>query len=316
MQQAHNPSPQNQREGAVGSTLGTLGPLLCWTLLIGCASSPPLQRQRPLKAITDAAVINLQQKTHPQRPSSTRPSRRPSSASAAHSGGVQVRDLATSQTSTSTTRVKKTPPTAKCVLSPPYPLRNIFRGFGPCVAGRQRHPAMDIGGVGPHYGLGSPVRSMVRAEVVFVGRSREAPRLFGTLDRRKGWARRGRKGRLRLPRSLVRPGYGRVYFFTRQIGRWRTGNIVITRSLEPSCAGMVLRYMHLGAARPDLRKGSVLARGEELGLMGGTAVQTSPPHVHVDITDSESGRRLDVARMLGMEVGEPACDKIDTTAGQ
>ena len=61
--------------------------------------------------------------------------------------------------------------------------------------------------------------------------------------------------------------------------------------------------MHLGAIHPELRVGDVVEAGQEIGLMGGTAVMHDAPHVHIDIED-EDGDRIDVAPLLGLE-GDP-----------
>ena len=192
-------------------------------------------------------------------------------------------------------------------VKPPYSLDRVLRGFDECRGGRRTHQAIDIAGIGPEGGLGTPVRSMVRARVDFVGRSADDPGEFGRPDRRSGTVRRGR---LELPRSRVIKGYGRVYFFTRNYGRWRSGNVIVTTGIDGPLAEHTIRYMHLGAVRPDLHKGSFLAAGEELGLMGGTAVQESAPHVHIDIT-TPSGDRLDVAPLLGLQRTDHPCPNGD-----
>jgi murein DD-endopeptidase MepM/ murein hydrolase activator NlpD len=178
----------------------------------------------------------------------------------------------------------------------PYPTAKMFRGFGPCRGTRHVHEGIDLGGVGPDWGVGTPIRSMARAEVTFIGLGKDNPDDFGVPDRRDGEALRG--DRL-LPRSRFIAPYGDVYFFTRKKGRWRSGNVVVTKALEGPLAGHTIRYMHLGGVHPELEVGSVLEAGDELGLMGGTGVQESAPHLHLDITDP-SGRRVDVAPLLGL----------------
>lgn len=193
-------------------------------------------------------------------------------------------------------------------IKAPYSLDRVLRGFDECNKDGQRtHQAIDIAGVGPEGGLGTPVRSMVRARVTFVGRSADDPKEFGRPDRRSGTVVRGRRT---LPRSRVIRGYGRVYFFTRNYGRWRSGNVIVTTGIDGPLAGHTIRYMHLSAVRPDLHRGSFLAAGEELGLMGGTAVQESAPHVHIDIT-TPSGDRLDVAPLLGLPGTAHPCPNQD-----
>lgn len=188
-------------------------------------------------------------------------------------------------------------------IVPPYPLRWILRGFSKCRRGVHTHQAIDIAGVGPQRGLGEPIRSMVRARVVRVGRSTEDPELFGQPDRRPGKALRGRR---ELPRSKVIEGYGRVFFFTRSYGRWRSGTVVITEGVGGRLDGHEIRYMHLGAARTDLEPGRILEAGEQLGVMGGTAVQETTPHVHVDVT-APSGERVDVAALFDLPQTAKPC---------
>ena len=119
---------------------------------------------------------------------------------------------------------------------------------------------------------------------------------FGVPDRRSGTATRG--GR-EIPRSAVIEGYGKVYFFTKNKGRWRSGTVVITEGLGGPLGGHEIRYMHLAAVKPGLKVGDVLEMGDELGLLGGTGVQQSAPHLHLDIQDPD-GQRVDVAPLLGL----------------
>ena len=178
----------------------------------------------------------------------------------------------------------------------PYSLRRVMRGFGKCVRGKRRHPAIDIGGVGQFKGLGTPIRSMVRAKVTRIGRPEDDPVKFGIPDRGRGTVTRTR---VKLPRSLRIPKYGRVYFFTKNHGSWRTGTIVVTRVLSGPLKNHVIRYMHLGAVHPKLKVGSIVQAGQEIGVMGGTAIMESWPHVHIDI-ETPTCRRVDVAWLLGL----------------
>jgi len=178
----------------------------------------------------------------------------------------------------------------------PYPIGKFFRGFGACRGRRHHHEGIDLGGVGPQWGIGTPIRSMARAEVLFIGSGETDPDQFGHPDKRPGEALRGDR---MLPRSLDIEGYGTVYFFTRTKGRWRSGTILVTRALEGPLAGHIIRYLHLAAVRPDLDIGAILEPGDELGLMGGTGVQESAPHLHLDIA-APDGRRLDVSPILGL----------------
>lgn len=179
----------------------------------------------------------------------------------------------------------------------PYPAERVFRGFGPCIGrGRHRHEAIDLGGVGPDGGLGTPVRSMVKARVVMIGSADARPKDFGTPYRgRRQVLRAGR----RYPPNREVPGYGTVRFFSARRGKWRSGNVIATVGLEPPLEGHLIRYMHLGATRPDLAVGDIVEAGAEVGLFGGTGVQRSSPHVHIDIRTPDD-RPVDVAPLLGL----------------
>lgn len=181
-------------------------------------------------------------------------------------------------------------------LALPYPTAHVFRGFGACRGKRHHHEAIDLGGVGPDWGVGTPIRSMADAEVIFIGSGEVDPDDFGTPDKRGGHALRGDR---KLPRSKVIPPYGRVYFFTKKKGRWRSGNLIVTRVLDGPLAGHTIRYLHVAAIHPDVRVGTTVARGQEIALMGGTGVQESAPHLHLDI-QAPDGKRLDVAPLLGL----------------
>lgn len=193
-------------------------------------------------------------------------------------------------------------PTAGAVILPnglalPYPTVDVYRAFGRCKGGgRHHHEAVDLGGVGPRGGLGSAVRSVTRARVVEIALGRDDPVRFGAPDARDGMAPRNK---LEFPRRLDIAGYGEVHFFTRRRGGWRTGNMVVTEGLEPPLEGYRIRYLHLGAVRPDLEVGGVLAAGEELGLLGGTGVQHDWPHVHIDVRDAEE-QPVDIAPLIGL----------------
>ena len=102
-----------------------------------------------------------------------------------------------------------------------------------------------------------------------------------------------------LPTSAEVPGYGEVWFFTRDYGSWHTGVIVVTRLLDGPLQGYTVRYMHMAAAEPNLREGDVVEAGQEIGIMGGTAVLESTPHVHIDIEDPD-GDRVDPNPVLGL----------------
>ena len=186
----------------------------------------------------------------------------------------------------------------------PYPLERIYGTFGDCRPGGRQHRGLDIGGVGAHHGLGTPIRSMVRAEVIGLYRPEDDPGRWGRRDTRGGvTVRRGAE----LPRALQVPGYGEVHFFTRDHGSAYAGVMVVTRGVGGPLDGHQIRYMHLGEVHPGLSPGVVVEAGQELGLMGGTAIMESLPHVHIDIED-EGGSRVDVAPFLGMEPDRGRCE--------
>jgi len=144
---------------------------------------------------------------------------------------------------------------------------------------------------------------MVRAKVTMIGRPEDDPVKFGVPDRGAGTVVRTGET---LPRSLRLPLYGRVFFFTRNHGKWRTGTIVVTRGLEGRLKDHTIRYMHLGAVHPRLKVGDILEAGQELGVMGSTAIMESWPHVHIDVEDPRC-RRVDVEWLLGLGAKHPAC---------
>ena len=185
----------------------------------------------------------------------------------------------------------------------PYPLAWVIRGFGKCAKGKREHPAIDIAGVGPKYGLGTPIRSMARARVESIHLPEHNPQRYGTRDRRDGIVRRLGTA---LPRSQNVPGYGKVYFFTRDLGSARTGVMLVTRVLDGPMKDHTIRYMHLGAIHPKLKVGSILKGGQELGVMGSTAILESVPHVHIDVTDPKS-KRVNVAEILGVHIPIEPC---------
>lgn len=190
-------------------------------------------------------------------------------------------------------------PAAGIVL--PYPLDRIYGVFYDCRRGGRLHRGLDIGGVGEHHGLGSPVRAMVRSRIVFIGTPESDARQFGRRDTRSGTVdRRGHA----LPRRGEHGVYGTVYYHTRDYGSWHAGVTIIFEALDSAIAGHRVRYMHLAAVHPELRVGDEVEAGQEVGLMGGTAILRDLPHLHIDIEDAE-GRRVDVAPLLGLEADTP-----------
>lgn len=186
----------------------------------------------------------------------------------------------------------------------PYPTHRILSTFGDCRdGGRRQHRGLDLGGVGGEEGLGTPIRSMFRARITLIGTGFDDPDRFGHPDTRTGMAERGGH---RLPRSGMIPGYGVVHWFTRDYGSWRSGTIISTEVVEGDWEGYRVRYMHLGAIYPGLAEGDIVEAGQELGLMGGTAIQFDSPHVHIDMEDLH-GDRVDIAPLLGLEADTRTC---------
>src|SRR5690606_22006443 len=151
--------------------------------------------------------------------------------------------------------------------------------------------------------LGRPIHAMAPSVVEFIGRPEDDAEKFGRRDTRSGNTER--QGRT-YPRSMEIDGYGTVYFFTRDAGSWHTGEISVTRVLSGPLEGYQIRYMHLGATHPSIEVGDTLDPGQEIAVMGGTGVQGSVPHLHVDIEDP-GGKRVDVAPLLGLEPDPSTC---------
>jgi len=194
----------------------------------------------------------------------------------------------------------------------PYPLRRVFRGFAECWDGQWRHRAIDIGGIGPEGGLGTAIRSMVKAKITRIGTPKTKPKWFGTYDRRRGRAKRhGHYYR----RSARIAGYGRVHFFTRRQGKWRTGVIIETVGVGRELKGHKIRYMHLATAHPKLKVGDVVKAGQVIGLMGGTGVQESAPHVHVDAANLD-GEKIDLEVLFGRRKSSKICERSDRSVGR
>ncbi len=143
---------------------------------------------------------------------------------------------------------------------------------------------------------------MARARITHLGSPEQDTSRYGRRLTGRSTVVRGGES---LPASGQVPGYGHVNFFTENYGSWHTGVIVSTEVLDGELAGHEVRYMHLAAFTPSLRVGDIVEAGQELGIMGGTAILESTPHVHMDAED-RSGRRIDLARFLGLPVRDPA----------
>jgi len=178
----------------------------------------------------------------------------------------------------------------------PYPLDKVFRGYARCRRGRHTHKAIDIGGIGPDWGVGTPIRAIARAKVLHIGLPELDPKRYGVRDLGEGTVRRGGK---MLPRSKEVAGYGRVRFFTKGRGRLRTGVLLVTKILNGRLKGYTARYMHMGAIHPAIKRKSVIEAGQEIGLIGGTAVQTDAPHLHLSL-HNRAGKAVDLGPLFSM----------------
>lgn len=175
----------------------------------------------------------------------------------------------------------------------PYSYDNLMRGFD---AAGCTHQGLDIGGVGEHYGVGQPIYAIVKAEVILIGLPENDPRRFGRPDRRRGYERRGSH---KIPRTIEVPGYGIVHPFTLDKGSARTGVFLVTRAIGTDLDNHKVRYLHLAAVHPDLQVGDIVEAGQEVGLMGGTGFNYTPPHLHLDVEDA-SGVRVNPAKYIGL----------------
>jgi len=144
---------------------------------------------------------------------------------------------------------------------------------------------------------------MARAKVTRIVHPGDVVGRYSRYDTRPGSTERGG---LQLPRTLMVPGYGRVFFFTRSHGSSYTGVMIVTEVLGGELHGHQIRYMHMGMVHPELAVGDVVEAGQEIALMGATAVQSSRPHVHIDI-ENQQGRRIDVAPFLGLKPDPTTC---------
>ncbi len=187
----------------------------------------------------------------------------------------------------------------------PYPMTNVFSTYSDCRPGGRTHAGLDVGGVGPDGGIGTPVYAMTRAKVTFIGRPEDDPDKFGRPLNKKGTVQRG-SANARLPASAKIPGYGTVRFFTQTYGSWRTGTILVMEALDGPLKDHRIRYMHLGAIHPNLKPGDIVESGQEVGLMGGTAVLHDMPHMHIDI-ETAKGKRVDVAPFVGLPSDNGRC---------
>lgn len=178
----------------------------------------------------------------------------------------------------------------------PYPLDNLFRGWTECASKRGGHHALDIGGVGKDYGVGTPIRAMTKAKVVSFATTTSDPTRCG--KPLQDGATTVRSGNT-LPTSGEIASYGKVWFFSADYGAHRSGGFITLKMLEGPYEGGTVRYLHIAAVRPDLKVGDIVEAGDEVALLGGTAVMDAPPHVHVQM-ETKDGHDLDVGKVLGI----------------
>ncbi|MEE2757907.1 MAG: peptidoglycan DD-metalloendopeptidase family protein [Myxococcota bacterium] len=177
-----------------------------------------------------------------------------------------------------------------------YPLDNMrpMRGFD---SEKCWHQGVDIGGVNDMGGVGEKVYAIVKAKIYFIGTPESDPRKFG--HRVVGVGKPQLRGGYLVPTQLEVDGYGTVYPFTRNLGTAKTGVFIVTKAIHPKLDGYKVRYMHLAAVRPDLQRGDIVEAGEEIGVLGSTAIMHSAPHVHIDIENKRSVR-VDVSQYIGL----------------
>ncbi|MBO4350898.1 MAG: M23 family metallopeptidase [Proteobacteria bacterium] len=186
-------------------------------------------------------------------------------------------------------------------MAQPYPYSNLLRQYD---GNKCRHRGHDIGYVGEkNNGMGSVINSAANAVITLIGRTGEDIGEFGKLDKRSGYAVRTKKS---FPRQILAPGYGIVYPFSTNYGRWRSGMVIVTKVLDGPLKDYTIRYMHMGAIRPDLKVGDTVKAGEHIALMGGTAVLDSWPHLHLD-AESPTGKRIDLGPYIGIPESGSHC---------
>jgi len=66
----------------------------------------------------------------------------------------------------------------------PYALDRVYGTFGDCRPGGRQHRGLDLGGVGPHAGLGTPVRALVRGRITQIVQAGDDPPRYGRTDRK------------------------------------------------------------------------------------------------------------------------------------
>ena len=179
----------------------------------------------------------------------------------------------------------------------PYPYGNLMRQFRK-GSSSCKHGGHDIGIVdqGQNGGMGTVINAVVKSEITLIGRTGQNESEFGKQDKRTGTGHRASHD---YPRQILVPGYGLVYPFSLNYGRWHSGMVLETKVLEGPLEGYTIRYMHMADIRPDLKVGDILEPGEHIAIMGSTAIMDSSPHVHIDAS-TPSGKRIDLAKYIGI----------------
>lgn len=134
--------------------------------------------------------------------------------------------------------------------------------------GKRRHRGIDLGAV-----IGEPVRAVADGTVIFAGANT-----------------------IGAPRRAIPPS---------QIARFRwrklgPGGIYICIEHAPN-RGVVSCYMHLDTY--TISEGDTVKAGQEIGRVGRTGVQVSPPHLHFELRIDD--RHVDPSRYLGALIIPP-----------
>ena len=186
----------------------------------------------------------------------------------------------------------------------PYPYGNLMRLYN---GNRCRHRGLDIGTVGSENGgMGTVINSATPGVITFIGRTGQDTFNFGKADTRAGTTRRTGKT---YPRQILVPGYGLVYPFSRNYGKWRSGTIIAIRITRGPLEDHIVRYMHLAAVRPDLHVGDSVQAGEHIALMGGTAILEAWPHGQSE-RETPDRKRTDLAPYIGLPHTGAECKKL------
>jgi murein DD-endopeptidase MepM/ murein hydrolase activator NlpD len=187
------------------------------------------------------------------------------------------------------------------IMLHPFPTGEISSGWGEPRSHGRVHLAADIRELRGDMGVGKPIRAMTRGKITRLGTPDIDSGRYGRKDCRPGYVVRSGH---RFKRVIEVEGYGTVCPFTSTLGSSGMGNIIEVEVIGGELDKHTIRYMHMGAVHPSLKMGDVLEPGQEIGLMGGTGVQRSSPHLHLDISTPD-GKRVDPAPYLKGLQGRP-----------